>query len=128
MLAIKLNTNEASIEQIRSGSTSLLQFCYDEIGCSCIETVHPRRLPNPYVMIIDESGLLKELPVNPLASVLYETDRHGWPIFGTALLMKEAITIDGPDIVSLDEDDIEAIKAIIGSAVCLWDGSSKHVV
>ena len=119
MLAIKLKTDgDMLMEACRSESCRLLDFCYEAIGCDCIEVVHPKRLPRPYAMIVDESGLLKELPVNPLGSVLYETDKHGWPIVGTALLMKEAMTDEGPDIVSLDESDIEPITAIVNNAIC----------
>lgn len=122
MLAIKLSPDEhLRMEPIHSDQRSLLDFCYGAIGCSCIEIVHPRRLPDPYVMIVDESGMLKGLPVNALGSVLYETDRHGWPILGTALLMKQAMTMEGPDIVSLDEDDVEALRGIMNNAIRRWD-------
>lgn len=76
---------------------------------------------HPYVMIIDESGALKALPLNPLASVLYETDKHGWPIMGTALLMKEAMTDEGPDIVSLNEMDTEVLRVIVNKAIKKWN-------
>lgn len=121
MLALKLDTNNCqTMEELRSDSGSLLGFCYQAIGCDCIEVVHPKRLPHPYVMIIDESGALKELPLNPLASVLYETDKHGWPIMGTALLMKEAMTDEGPDIVSLNEGDVESLRVVMNRALTKW--------
>ena len=121
-MAIKLSPDEhLRMEPIHSEHCSLLDFCYGAIGCSCIEIVHPRRLPDPYVMIVDESGMLKGLPVNALGSVLYETDRHGWPILGTALLMKQTIAIDGPDIVSLDENDVEVLRTIMNRAIQKWN-------
>ena len=121
MLALKLDTDNCqTMEELRSDSGSLLGFCYQAIGCDCIEVVHPKRLPHPYVMIIDESGALKELPLNPLASVLYETDKHGWPIMGTALLMKEAMTDEGPDIVSLNEGDVESLRVVMNRALTKW--------
>lgn len=121
MLALKLDTDNCqTMEELRSDSGNLLGFCYKAIGCDCIEVVHPKRLPHPYVMIIDESGALKDLPLNPQASVLYETDKHGWPIMGTALLMKEAMTDEGPDIVSLNEGDVESLRVIMSRALTKW--------
>lgn len=121
MLAIRLDTDiERSMEVIQAEPGRLLDFCYRTIGCDCIEVVHPKRLPYPYVMIVDESGALKGLPVNPLGSVLYETDKHGWPIVGTAVLMKEAMTIEGPDIVFLDENDVKVLQNTIDRVVRKW--------
>ena len=42
-----------------------------------IEVVHPKLLPAPYCMIVNEEGLLLGLPVNLLGSILYESFRHG---------------------------------------------------
>lgn len=126
MLALKLNPDNALLmEELLAEGCSLLDFCYNAIQCECIEVVHPKRLPYPYLLVIDESGLLKGLSVNPLASVLYETDKHGYPILGTALLMKEAMTSDGPDIVSLEESDIKPITAIVNAAVDMWIGGKR---
>lgn len=86
--------------------TSMLDFCYKYIGCDCIEIVHPRRLSAPYLMVVDDEGLLKEAPLNYIASYLYETDKHGQPIVGTALIMKETMTNDGPDLCSLTDVDV----------------------
>ena len=113
MLAIKLNTSAPHVQPHSENFTGLLDFAYRAIGCDCIEIVHPVHLPHPYKMIVDESGALKNLPINPIASVLYGTPTHGWPIVGTALIMKEAMTSDGPDIVSLDDSDIATVREII---------------
>ena len=51
-----------------------------------IEVVHPKLLPAPYCMIVNEEGLLLGLPLNLLGSILYESFRHGNPIVGNLVL------------------------------------------
>ena len=76
-----------------------------------IEVVHPVQLPEPYCMIVNEEGLLRKLPLNPMGCALC-----GSLIVGTAAIMKEG-TVDGePDIVGLDEHDIQTISAVIATA------------
>ena len=117
MQAIMLNTSAPQVVTHHENFTGLLDFAYKAIGCDCIEIVHPINLPEPYTMIVDESGALKNLPINPIASVLYGTPTHGWPIVGKAMIMKEAITNDGPDIVSLDDSDFAIVNGIIEKEV-----------
>lgn len=38
------------------------------------------------MMIVDEEGLLKRLPMNPLGSFFYGTSKHGHPIVGDFIL------------------------------------------
>ena len=118
MLALRLHPDKPqNMEAYSEKTNDILNFCYKAINCDTIEIVHPNRLPHPYCMIVDEEGLLKDLPLNPMASVLYETDIHGQPIVGTAIIMKEAMTEDGPDIVSLDAEDLERLLGIATEAV-----------
>ena len=74
-----------------------------------IEVVHPRRLPEPYVMICNEEGRLVDLTVNPVASWFYETDKHNQPIVGTVVILRE----DGEDLTSLKGDDLMRIADIL---------------
>lgn len=71
-----------------------------------IETVHPRGLARPYMMLVNEEGLLKGLPLNPLGSLLYGTLEHGYPIVGNVIFMKDGYRNGEPDIVGLDDEDI----------------------
>ena len=81
-----------------------------------IEVVHPVQLPEPYCMIVNEEGLLRGLPDNLVGCILYGTPHHGIPIVGTIVLMKEG-TVDGePDIIGLNEHDIQTISAVIATA------------
>lgn len=38
------------------------------------------------VMIVDEEGLVKNLPVNPMGCYFYDTNKHGNPIVGDVIL------------------------------------------
>lgn len=64
------------------------------------------------VLIVDEVGMPKRLPVNLRAALLYGLSKHGWPkrlIFGDALVVGEGFTFDseegpGTDFCDLPED------------------------
>lgn len=88
MYAVKLGT-QLQIEIVESAQgQSFHDFCCTQIGCDISEKVNARGLKQPFVLMIDESGLLKENPeINFIASYLYGTHEHGRPIVGAALLM-----------------------------------------
>ena len=66
-----------------------------------IEIVHPIYLRRPYVMIVNEEGLLRDLPINNTGSLFY-----GGPIVGNVLILKEGLNEDGePDLLSLDDGE-----------------------
>ena len=74
------------------------------------ETVRTRRTVSYFgspdiVMLVDEEGLLKGLPVNTFGSVMYGTAEHGHPIVGDLILAK----VVGEDIAA--PDDAEALKS-----------------
>lgn len=76
------------------------------IGGGYFETVHTTRMQAVFedeslIMIVDESGRLKNLPENMLGSVLYGTARHGNPIVGDIIFAK----ISGEDIVGPDDPE-----------------------
>ena len=76
-----------------------------------IEIVHPVRLGRPYCMVVNEEGLLRNLPMNVFGSYLYGTDTHGSPIAGNIVLLKEGINSDGDyDFLGLTEQDIEYLS------------------
>ena len=81
-----------------------------------IEIVRPARLERPYCMIVNEEGVLLNLPINSFGSFLYGTDTHGWPIAGDAVLMKEGYNSDGElDILGLDERDIKYLRDMVST-------------
>jgi len=85
----------------------------EKINCSWIEIVRPRRLPEGFVMIVDEEGLLKPNEANFAGCWFYETDKHGEPIVGDALILKEEMGDDGIDCVGMDEDDVNKVFDLI---------------
>lgn len=111
MLTIKLNEKDAP-KVVRSPLSGYFDICSAEIGCSIPEHVRPVRLPAPYCMIVDDSGLINDRPVNLAGSILYGSDQHGSPICGPALILKDIMTLDGPTTVSLNEADIPRLSDI----------------
>lgn len=92
----------------------------DAVG-GWIEIVHPMRLEQPYCMVVNEEGMLRNLPINIFGSFLYGFDRHCIPILGEIVLLKEGINSDGePDILGLDEQEIKHICDMV-SAVSSGD-------
>ena len=53
------------------------------------EHVHPMGLDRPYSMMVNEEGLLLGLPLNRLGSELYGTPKHGQPIVGDVVFLKD---------------------------------------
>ena len=86
----------------------------DKIGCDWIEIVHPMRLPEGFVMIVDEEGLLKENELNPVGCWFYKTDVHGEPIVGDILILKEEEGDDGIECVGMTDDEVAEIFSLIG--------------
>ena len=73
------------------------------------ETVHTSQMKKYFsdssiIMLVDEEGLLKSLPMNFLGSLMYGLLDHGHPIVGDLILAK----IVGEDITA--PDDAELIK------------------
>lgn len=92
-------------------------FFQEQIG-GMIERVRPKRLysllkkaglPDNYCILVDEEGLLKNLDLNDIGCFLYETDKHGYPIVGPLLIVKETYE----DFVAMNEEEYESILAII---------------
>ena len=76
-----------------------------------IEVVRPVRLGRPYCMVVNEEGLLRNLPMNVLGSFLY-----GSPIAGDIVLLREGINSDGEyDLLGLTEQDIEYLCNMVST-------------
>lgn len=93
-----------------------------EIGCDHIEVVRPRGLDEPYVMIADEEGRLRDKPaLNPIASWLYKTHEHGQPIVGDVLIVQEEWGEDGAELQGMALEIAEAERALLQ---CGWEISA----
>lgn len=94
-----------------------------------IEVVCPVRLKRPYCMIVNEEGVLLNLPINSFGSFLYGMDYHGNPILGDIVLLKEGIDSDGErDILGLDGQDIKYLCDMVSSGKGARDGMWKPEV
>ena len=94
--------------EIRDFGEPLYKTVGEAVG-GYIEIVHPMGLVDPLVMIVNEEGLLHELPVNLIGSLLYGAFYHGQTIVGNIVVMKEGMTIDGPDLVGLEDGEAEKL-------------------
>lgn len=57
----------------------------EEVIGDWVELVRPRGLPG-YLMLVDESGRLKNLPINLAGSLFYGSQFHGDPIVGNIVI------------------------------------------
>lgn len=73
------------------------------------EHVHPMGLERPYCMMVNEEGLLRNLPLNRLGSLLYGTPQHGQPIVGNILFLKDGYHGGEPDVVGMTEDEVQRL-------------------
>lgn len=73
-----------------------------------MEIVHPVGLDPKWVMVVNENGRWYGLPRNHTASILYGCGLyHAEPIVGNAVIMKEGFVDGEPDIIGLDDNDIQ---------------------
>ena len=84
------------------------------IDCEWIEIVRPNRLEKGFIMLVDEEGLLKSNFVNLAASWMYETDKHGSPIAGKVMIVKEVMGPDGPEFAGMTDEEATMIAGKYG--------------
>ena len=97
---------------------------YKTVGAAVggyIEHVRPMRLKEPYCMIVNEEGRLHKLPINLVGSFFYGTDFHNEPIVGNIVIMKDGYRNGEPDIVGLDDTEIERVQNSISTLLSKMD-------
>lgn len=122
MYTVRIEAAEATVEmvEIREGA-SIQNVGHELIGCRMIEIVQPRYFLKGYCIVIDEEGWLKEEPVlNAVASHMYGMHKHGQGIVGNAIVMKNVMTGDGPDVGWLTKEEAEA--------VVIWIKARAHLI
>lgn len=87
--------------------------------CELPEHVMPKRLytelhgsrerGNCISMLVDEDGHYHKLDVNTVASWLYESDRHGYPILGNVLIVGEKWDGDEISFCGIPSDQFSLI-------------------
>lgn len=90
----------------------VLETCYTLIGCERVQLVpaYPDRLPKGYDILCDENIHGKTLLINPLASWIYGTDKHGAGIFGNAVILKVVNNEDDEgDLAFMTEEEANAL-------------------
>ena len=82
----------------------------EHINSDWMEIVRPHKLPHGYALICDEEGFMNNKPINPFASWLYGFEKHGNPILGDVLIVKEDFDpLEGADLVPIPETDALAL-------------------
>lgn len=100
---VKVTTdNKISLIDVDFGNFKSIQ---QAIG-GHFETVRTRLMVDYFkdpsmIMLVDEEGLIKGLPVNATGCALYGTPQHGCPIVGDLIFAR----IAGEDIVAPDDPD-----------------------
>lgn len=113
MKAITISTDSViEVIDVPSNGKPLYEQMHKAVG-GYYENVYPRRLPSEFVMIVNEEGLLLNLPFNPIASYFYEYDKHGSPIVGNVIILKMGYYDCEPDVVGMTDTDVAKIKEIL---------------
>lgn len=112
--AVLLGVSYMRVEKVDvTGAKTLLGKLYELIdnGCDIVEPVRVKGLPEGYVMIVDEEGRLKaNQELNVIGSYLYGMHKHGEPIVGNAVIVKEVYTNDGVEWAWLTEEEADNIE------------------
>lgn len=105
MKAVTVTTdNVISIVNIESNGSPLYEQIREAVG-GYYENVYPKRLPEGFVMVVNEEGRLQDLPINEIGSYLYGSDVHGEPIVGNIIILKLGYYEDEPDVVGMTDNE-----------------------
>lgn len=105
MKGIKITTdNVISTVDVQKNGSPLYDLMRKAVGGHC-ENVYPRRLKRGFVMIVNEEGLLHDLPINAVGSYLYGTDLHGQPIVGDVIILKLGYYQGELDVVGMTDNE-----------------------
>lgn len=110
MRALKITTN-CEVQEIELQEPLHLSI-RESLG-GWLEIVRPGTVPFPLVIIVDEEGLLKNLPLNPVGSYMYQTWRHRQPIVGDIIVMREQMGADGIELIGLEQPHIVQVAAFV---------------
>jgi hypothetical protein len=113
MKAIIVSTdNEIKKIEVEQNGEPLYGLIKGAVG-GWFENVHPRRLPDKYIMIVNEEGLIIGLSENAIGSYLYETDKHGSPIVGNIIFLKNGMFCGEPDVVGLSDEEADELMTLL---------------
>ena len=120
MKAVTVTTdNEIKIIDVEKNGSQLYEQMRKAVG-GYYENVYPQRLPKEFVMVVNEEGRLKDLPVNEVGSYLYGGDVHGEPIVGNIIILKLGYYEGEPDVVGMtDNEAIMIVKNLLNIIIAL---------
>lgn len=99
---------DATIEDMALTEDHGLRWYAEQIGAEFVELVHARGLHAPYVFLCDEDGKLKDRPViNFIGSWLYETHKHGEPVVGDIVILKEVMSHGERDLGGMEAGEAD---------------------
>ena len=110
MKGLAINTENKM--QFKDYSTPVLNSISKEVD-GYIEIVRPKYLPEGFCMVVNDEGLLRNLPLNQIACFLYGTPEHGQPIVGNVVILREAFVDDGLDFVDMTDNDQTTLTALM---------------
>ena len=126
MKAVTVTTdNEIDIIDVKENGSPLYKQMKEAVG-GFYENVYPRRFSGEFqdfVMVVNEEGLILDLPINEVGCFLYETDKHGHPIAGNAIILKQGYFEGEPDVVALTEEEAEKVKNYLESILVALKGA-----
>lgn len=74
------------------------------------EYIKPRFASPGTVLVVDDNGLMKNLPVNKAGSLMYGTLIHNNPIVGDILVIKFGFNGNGePDCFALNDEEAQSV-------------------
>ena len=103
-----------TLKIITDNNISIIDLDFDhkslrEVAGGYIELARTQKLLDYFktkvVMIVDEEGLVKNLPVNPMGCYFYGTNKHGNPIVGDVIL--GLLVGFDMDVIGLGDRDAE---------------------
>ena len=115
MKALILMTNGRTVT-VNTPDEITCDWIARSIDCEWVEIVRPKRLEKGYVIVCDEEGALHPNFINVAASWLYETDKHGEPIVGHVMILREVMGPEGPEFAGMSDEDAEELAEKYGNA------------
>ena len=109
---IVIKTNGViEVREFKQGANPPSLFELQQEVRGLIEVVHPKGLPSPYCFVCNEEGIIRGFEENLLGTCLYQA--HGYFIAGNIVILKTALTSEGPDIVGLNDRDIDILLPLL---------------
>jgi len=125
MLGLVITTNDKMYK--KDFTAPLFRSIEKVIGG--FEKVTPRGLPRPFCFMVDDNGIRKGLPVNPVGTAWYDALPN--KIQGDIVVMKLGWTANGPDIIGLTEEECETVINMVyemTDETCVLIPEPEHVV